>query len=227
MNDDPIIILAIAAGTGYLLKMWLDDYKSNVCGKPHPKALPGAWPAPMGLVVFGIVAALLIVGIETGGEYALGVSKEQSDVVVFSLLMWISAGVIEELVMRGFLADFLLPKLGIRKMVFGVSVLFALLHVQYWIEFPEAEAKEFARDPSLFLDCRLKLGIKTAWTLLILFANSLLFFAVRYAPQNKKHSLLPCIAAHIASNLGVFLVKLAQGHVVGIFPVGGEEDAGH
>ena len=29
------------------------------------------------------------------------------------------------------------------------------------------------------------------------------------------HPLIPCIAAHLAKNLGVFVIKLAQGHVSG------------
>jgi len=40
-------------------------------------------------------------------------------------------------------------------------------------------------------------------------------FPLRYPKLNPSRSLIPCIAAHLAKNLGVFVIKLAQGHVSG------------
>lgn len=34
---------------------------------------------------------------------------------------------------------------------------------------------------------------------------------------NKTQSLFPSIVAHIVSNIGVFIIKLAQGHVSGLY----------
>ena len=44
---------------------------------------------------------------------------------------------------------------------------------------------------------------------------TLWFYAVRFWPLNPTRSLLPCVAAHAAKNLGVLAVKAAQGHVSG------------
>jgi hypothetical protein len=38
---------------------------------------------------------------------------------------------------------------------------------------------------------------------------------VRFYRWNPAHSLLPCIAAHAAKNLGVIGIKAAQGFLVG------------
>jgi hypothetical protein len=48
----------------------------------------------------------------------------------------------------------------------------------------------------------------------ILLANSLWFYALRFAPWNKNRSIFPCMLAHAASNLGVFGVKWAQGFII-------------
>jgi hypothetical protein len=53
--------------------------------------------------------------------------------------------------------------------------------------------------------------------LLLLFLNSIWFYTLRFCKWNPRHSLLPCFAAHIASNVMVFVVKLAQGHVTSLY----------
>jgi hypothetical protein len=47
------------------------------------------------------------------------------------------------------------------------------------------------------------------------FAGSLWFYTVRFFPLNPQHSLIPCIAAHLTKNLGVFGLKAALGFVSG------------
>lgn len=57
--------------------------------------------------------------------------------------------------------------------------------------------------------------IKAWFSTAAVFAASLWFYCVRFMPGNPQHSLLPCLAAHAAKNLGVFAVKYAQGFVSG------------
>lgn len=212
-------MLLFAGVAAYVLKLWMDDLASYKAGKPFEKALPGATTVPINWVLLGAGIAVAIVGIETVGEYALGVSSEQSDVYAIALTTWIAAGFIEELMFRGFLIDYLRKRMKLWTAIYVLSGGFALLHFQYWIELPPHESlSDFSRDMGLIFDARPKISAKSLWTLFILFINSLLFYALRFMPQNKNNSLLPCIVAHVASNLGVFVVKLGQGHVVGLWP---------
>ena len=49
----------------------------------------------------------------------------------------------------------------------------------------------------------------------MIFAASLWFYTVRFFGLNPQRSLLPCVAAHAAKNLGVFTIKYVQGFVGG------------
>ena len=60
----------------------------------------------------------------------------------------------------------------------------------------------------------LTLTVKGFFTTGLLFANSLWFYACRFAPWNPSRSIFPAMIAHAASNLGVYCVKLAQGFVI-------------
>ena len=50
---------------------------------------------------------------------------------------------------------------------------------------------------------------------LMVFLGSLWFYAMRFQPANPGRSLIPCIVAHLVKNLGVVVIKAAQGFVVG------------
>ena len=78
MSDSPLLILLVFAGALYLAKLWRDDYRAGMAGKPNPKALPGATGVSAVAMLVGAVGAVLLVLIETGGEIALGVSAEQT-----------------------------------------------------------------------------------------------------------------------------------------------------
>jgi hypothetical protein len=205
MQDNPLLILLLFGMSAYVAHLWVDDYRRQrrtmlACAK----ALPGAWPAARWLVLAGIIGALLLVALETAGEYALGVSAEQSDITALFLLAMIAAGFVEELIFRGYL---FVGSRGPRLLwlsIAGFSLLFALAHTHYYTVVAEG-------DP--WYAFSLRLDRKAAWTLAILVANSLWFYALRFAPWNPRRSLIPCIAAHLASNLAVFAVKAAQGHV--------------
>jgi membrane protease YdiL (CAAX protease family) len=208
MSDSPILILVVFAGALYLLKLWRDDLLAERSGQPNPKALPGAKPVPVSALWIGGIGALLLVILETAGELALGVSAEQTDITAIFLFAMVGAGVLEEVLFRGFLV---IDKKGHKLLIssiIGFSLLFALLHFQYYTEIPEEAA---------WWEFRFAIDTKAGWSLLLLFLNSLWFYTVRFFKWNPQHSLLPCFVAHVASNLGVFLVKLMQGHVAGLY----------
>ncbi len=208
MNDDPLLSIIVIGLAAYVFHIWFSDFKAHRKGEPHPKALPGAFPASWKPVIIGIAGAFALVGIETLGEYRLDVVSEQSTVSWLFLLVSISAGFIEELVFRGYLV---VRGRGVFLRVSAIvlfSALFALGHVQYYLDWAEDAAwHEFT----------FSITAKSSWTLLLLFLNSLWFYTLRFLPSNPERSLIPCFAAHIASNIAVFLVKLAQGHVSGLY----------
>lgn len=205
MQDHPAVILALFAAVAYLAHLWWQDYRAWQSGKPNANPFPGATGARSSLILLGVVGALLLVGLETVGEFALGVSDQQSQISALFLLAMLGAGFIEELIFRGYLYyDRKGPAL-LWASVLLFSLLFALVHTQYYTEVPEGAA---------WYAFEFRFDAQSSWTLCILFLNSVWFYALRFGFGNRHQSLLPCIAAHVASNLGVFAVKLAQGHVV-------------
>jgi len=206
MSDSPLISFIIFAGALYLAKLWRDDLLLAKAGNPNPRALPGATSVPMTAVWIGVIGAILLVLMETGGELALGVSGEQTDIAAIMLFSMVGAGIIEEVLFRGY---FVIKSRGKAVLVASVvvfSLLFALAHYQYY-----TDIEKIGEDVQLAISLDRKVG----WSLLLLFLNSIWFYTLRFFKWNPEQSLLPCFAAHIASNLAVFLVKLAQGHVTG------------
>ncbi|MDP0501919.1 MAG: CPBP family intramembrane metalloprotease [Verrucomicrobiota bacterium JB022] len=207
MNESPLIMLLVAAGAAYLGKLWWADLQAHRRGEPNPKAFPGAVPSPLLPIWIAIGGALALVALETGGEYALGVSADQSDISWLYLLPMLAAGFGEELIFRGYLVVTKKGKAVLWASIVGFSLLFALAHYQYYTEQAEGAA---------WYQFSWALDKQAAWALLLLFLNSLWFYTVRFWSLNPDRSLLPCIAAHMSSNLAVFLVKLAQGHVTSL-----------
>lgn len=208
MTDSPLLTLLLFAGAVYLAKIWYDDVKAAKAGNPNPKALPGASTASMALILVGVLGAVILVGVETAGEIALGVSEEQSDIAAIFLLAMLGAGILEEVLFRGYLV---VQSKGhtIRTLsIIGFSLLFALLHYQYYIDTATTDENT---------TITISLTAKSGWSLLILVLNSLWFYTLRFVRWNTTHSLLPCFAAHMASNAAVFVVKLAQGHVTSLW----------
>jgi membrane protease YdiL (CAAX protease family) len=208
MSDSPLFTIVLFAGAVYLFKLWLDDYRAAKAGNPNERALPGATAAGMTAVGIAVLGALILLAVETGGEIALGVSDQQSDITVIFLLAMVGAGVIEEIVFRGYVV---IDKKGRNLLllsIFGASLVFSLAHYQYYTEIPEEGS---------LMDLTFVFDPKSLWSLFILFLNSLWFYTVRFFKWNPAHSLIPCFAAHIASNGGVFVVKAVQGHVTGLY----------
>lgn len=199
MNENPIMILLYVGVAVYVGRMYLADYRAWKAADPHEGAMPGAVGAPLGAFVIGTLGALLLLGVETGGEIALGVAAEQSDMVWFFVFAIVAAGVVEEVIFRGFLV---VENKG-RALLIGscvlFSLIFALIHAHLW-----------STEDGFTWTFTAKAWFTTG----ILFANSLWFYTVRFGPWNPNRSLIPCMLAHAASNLGVFFVKWAQGHVI-------------
>lgn len=192
-----LLYVGVAAYVGY---MYWGDYKSNQSlEQPNPSAMPGATSASLGLFVIGVIGALLILAAETGGEIALGISSEQSEMVWYFVFASIGAGIVEEVIFRGYLVVENKGKAALIGSCVGFSLIFAIIHPHLW---SNEEGFE------------LTLTAKGFFSTSILFANSLWFYAVRFGPWNKNRSLFPCMLAHAASNLGVFFVKWAQGFVL-------------
>ncbi|NCG09195.1 MAG: CPBP family intramembrane metalloprotease [Verrucomicrobia bacterium] len=199
LNENPLIILAYVGIAAYMLHMYIGDLRAEKNGAPNPKAMPGAKPALPSVYWIGVFGALLLLGMETGGEIALGIAAEQSEMVWFFVFAALGAGVVEEVFFRGFLVVENRGRAALVGSCVGFSLIFALIHGHFWST-EEGFAWTFTT--------------KAWFTTALLFANSLWFYALRFGPWNPTRSLFPCMVAHAASNLGVFVVKFAQGYII-------------
>ncbi len=198
-QDNPLLLVGLMAAIGLTAKMWLDDCRAAYRGQPDPRALPGAVPASRPAIFVALAGALLLLAAETGGEYALGLTAQQSRMTGLFALSSLAAAFVEELIFRGYMVVENRGRAALLSGIIGASVGFALLHPFLW-EWKEG-ALEFHG------------GTKAWFSTAMVFAGSLWFYAVRFMPLNPARSLLPCITAHAAKNLGVFAIKYAQGFV--------------
>jgi membrane protease YdiL (CAAX protease family) len=193
------MILLYVGIAAYVGNMYWGDYKASQAGNPNKPAMPGATGATLVAFLVGTIGALILLGIETGGEIALGVVDEQSEMVWYLVFTIVAAGVVEEVVFRGFLV---VDKQGRALLIascVACSLIFAVIHAHLW---STEDGFEWTVTAKAFLSTG------------ILFANSLWFYAIRFGPWNPQRSLFPCMVAHAASNLGVFCVKWVQGYVI-------------
>lgn len=201
MNDNPLLLLVCAAAGLYAVWLWWGDFRSARAGRPHPRALPGAVPAPVLACVVAAGGALAITAAETWGELRLGLSAEQSKMTVLFGGYTLVAAFIEELVFRGFVV---VEGRGVALRwagVVGASVLFAALHPFLW-QWQDG--------------LRFTFTAKGWFSTGAVFVSSLWFYAMRFAARlNPRASLLPCFAAHASKNVAVFAIKAAQGFIVG------------
>ena len=212
MNESPFMILLHVGVAAYVGYMYWGDYQSNQSlEQSNPTAMPGATSASWGLYVIGVVGALLILAAETGGEIALGISAEQSDMVWFFVFASLAAGIVEEVIFRGYLVIEHKGRAALIGSCVGFSLIFAIIHPFLWeMIYPEGVSswKFWLADFNLIFTS------KAFFTTGILLANSLWFYALRFGPWNKNRSLFPCMLAHAASNFGVFAVKWVQGFII-------------
>jgi membrane protease YdiL (CAAX protease family) len=195
---DPLLLLIMSAAGVYFAKLWIEDRRAARDGRPNPHALPGATPATARAVAIAVSGALVLLVLETFAEHALGVSAEQSRMTwLMALHAILGASVIEELIFRGWLVIDHRGRTVAWAGAVAASVLFALLHPFLW----RWEAEGF----------QLTLGAKGCLSTGAVFATSLWLYAARLAKWNPHQSLLPCVAAHAAKNLGVVAIKAALG----------------
>ena len=221
MTDNLIMILLYVGAAVFVAKMYREDYLGHRSGEkkgnPLPpeqhamprvgdrsdekggNPLPGATACSLGAIVIGLVGALLILGVETGGEIVLGIVSAQSEIVWYAVFAIVAAGIVEEVIFRGFLVVDKKGRAALIGSCVGFSLLFAIIHGHFW-SFEDGFEWTFTT--------------KAWFTTGILFANSIWFYALRFGPWNRGRSIFPCMIAHAASNLGVFAIKLAQGYVI-------------
>src|SRR3954466_15740211 len=101
-NDPRVVLLMIGVGV-YVAKLWYDDFRSNQGGRPNPRALPGATPAPRKALIIAVAGSLVLLAAETWGEKAFGLTEQQSKMTALYALYTLLAAVIEEIVFRGFI----------------------------------------------------------------------------------------------------------------------------
>ncbi len=192
----------------YLGWMFYGDWKKSLQGETTKGALPGATTCPRPLLWLGVGCGIALCAIATWGELLLGTVDEQSTIPFFYLLPMLAAGLVEEVVFRGFLVVRQRGPAVLLGSILFFSILFSLAHFQYYTAISE-------NDNLLGLEWRWT--PQSRWTLFTLFLNSLVFYLLRFHPQNHHRSLLPCICAHASYNLAVFLMKLHTGFVSGWF----------
>jgi membrane protease YdiL (CAAX protease family) len=200
-QDNPWLLAGMILAAGVMAKWWVDDYRAARSGQPRPGAFPGATPASGKAMWIGAAGAVVLLAGETAGEAALGLSDQQSRITILFGLYTLLAAFVEELIFRGYLVVAHRGRGLLIAGIIGASLIFALLHPFLW---------EW-RDGSLQVQLTAKAWFSTA----AIFAGSLWFYAVRFLAFNPTRSLLPCVAAHLAKNLGVFAIKYYQGFVGG------------
>lgn len=209
MNPVGVALFCVVAL--WLARMWIREAREN----PDAKVLPGATPCPWLAVVIAVAGTLVLLALETWGEISLGISAEQKDVSWLALPMFIAAAFTEEVIFRGYLVAEKRGNAARWASIVLFSLIFALMHDHLWsFEMPEnrsAGTLAAIRD-GFSLNFTLKGFFSTGF----IFVGALWFYFVRFFKWNPNASLLAPVAAHMAKNLAVFLIKLAQGHVTSI-----------
>lgn len=209
METSPFMLLLYAGVAIYIGKLYWDDTRAYCAGKPNPKALPGAVPCSGKALWIALAGALVLLGLETGGEIALGIDDEQSRIAAAFLIAMLAAGIVEEVIFRGYLVVANRGRVALIASICMFSAVFALLHPHLWSYENEDAAWWAFWQASWTWDFGTKAWFSTAF----LFFHSLWFYACRFGSWNPERSILPAFAAHAFSNFGVFCVKWMQGYV--------------
>lgn len=200
MSDNPWLAVVLTLATWYVFRLWWQDLRAARAGTPNPKAFPGAVEWPPRLVIVGIAGSVVLVALETAGEYALGISAEQSTMVaLFAVYSVLAAPFLEELVFRGYLVVDRSGPVARWGAAVAASLVFALAH-QHLFNWGDSGFEW-------------TLTAKGWFSTGALFASSMWFYALRLHPANAGRSLWPCIVAHAAKNAVVVAVKGATGYL--------------
>ncbi|HBO57115.1 MAG TPA: CPBP family intramembrane metalloprotease, partial [Opitutae bacterium] len=104
MSDNPVAILLYLGVAGFVLHLYLVDFRATRADNVTvSSSMPGASAMPASALIIGVCVALLILAVETSGEIVLGVASEQSEMAWYFLFASLAAGVIEEVIFRGYL----------------------------------------------------------------------------------------------------------------------------
>lgn len=212
MSDNPTVVAVMILAASYAAWMWWSDLQAARAGNSKPGAFPGATPCRIPLLWIAALGSLLLLGVETAGEYALGVSEEQKKITVLFGIYTLCAGFLEELIFRGYLVFDRKGRTALWASIIGFSLIFALAHPFLWDFKAGATAWKFWEG-----EWTLTLTRKGWFSTAMAFVVSLWFYTLRFMPQNPTRSLAPSVVAHISKNLGVFVVKAVQGHVGGLW----------
>ncbi|MEZ5275662.1 MAG: CPBP family intramembrane glutamic endopeptidase [Opitutaceae bacterium] len=199
--ENPLLLVGLCLLVLWLGRLWVEDWRLACAGRPNPKPFPGATPVAWPVVAVAVLGAFILLAVETWGEVALGVAGEQSTVTWLFGLYTLAAAFGEELVFRGYLVVTRRGRVALWASIVGFSLVFALLHPFLWTWSEDGLA--------------LHLDRKGFFSSGVVFAGSLWFYAVRFLGSNPERSLIPSIAAHLAKNLGVLVIKFQQGFVDG------------
>lgn len=197
-QDNPLLLAGVGLGMVALFVLWFFDMMHARLGKPKPGAFPGAMPTFPIAVVIGVVGVVVLLAIEIGGEYALGIVEEQSRMSWAFAVFTLVAAFGEELVFRGYLVAAGRGRTVLITSMVVFSALFALAHQHLW-----------RWNGALVLT----FSVKAWFSTVMIFAGSMWFYFLRFQPKNPTWSLIPCIVAHFTKNLLVIIVKASQGYV--------------
>lgn len=203
--NDPLMAIGYAVVAAVVFYLWNEDRRRGRSGESG--GFPGAVAAPVGAVVIATLGALLLTGAETAGEIALGLDAEQSELAAIAILALLGAGIIEEVVFRGYLFPGGRGRFFLWGGIFVLSAVFAVIHPHLW-----SWEGGFRMDFWNAIDFHLT---PKAWfTTAFLFLHSVWFYLARFCFGNRQRSLLPCFVAHAASNGAVYVIKWWQGFIV-------------
>lgn len=209
---NPVGVALFSLVALWLARTWLRDAREY----PQGGGLPGASRCPARAVVVAVAGTLALLALETLGEIRLGLANAQKDVSWLALPMFAAAAFTEEVIFRGYLVVERRGNAVKWASAVAFSLLFALLHDHLWhFEMPaDRSAGTFAALREGFAT---DFSAKAVFSTVFIFAGSLWFYFVRFFRWNPHASLAAPVAAHLAKNLAVFFVKLAQGHVTTLF----------
>ncbi|MCR5184340.1 MAG: CPBP family intramembrane metalloprotease [Opitutales bacterium] len=211
--NDPFGNIFYFVLTLWLASIWWRDIRSGAKGG-QPGATACKSLAPYLIAVAG---TLLLLAAETVGELCLGIADQQTDVSAIALLAFVSGAIVEELVFRAYLVVETRGETLKWLSIVVFSVVFALLHPYFWTFENPPDADALSIWERALAGTQFHFTLKAAWTTAFIFAGSLWFYFVRFFRFNPAHSILVPIAAHLAKNLAVFFIKLAEGHVTSWF----------
>lgn len=209
---NPIGVLVFCLVALWLARMWIRDAREN----PQGGGLPGASSCPWKAAAVAVAGTLVLLALEVWGEIRLGIASEQKDVSWLALPMFIAAAFTEEVIFRGYLVVERRGKAWRWASILAFSLIFALIHDHLW-SFEMPDDRSAGTLAAIRDGFSLNLSVKAFFSTGFIFAGAVWFYFVRFFRWNPHASLFAPVLAHLAKNIAVFAVKLAQGHVTSLF----------